>query len=199
MIRYTQNHVMHVWRTAAFFPSGLVSKAKRNTLETFLRNGSLNQPGVTSVRWSWEGDFGNKLWRALLTDPGSTLSFLQGPGPPETKDRPDTDRHTSTYRLKWGLPHQRPQQHHVTKATNGTYTLNTNILKLKATLKSTNLYIRLHGSMTAFIDFFKGTVCNSRLLSLHGSSLVLIQAGTQTTSGDKRQPVVWGQGCASPT
>lgn len=127
----------------------------------------------------------------LLTNPGGTPSILQGPS--ETKDRPDTDRHTSTYRLKWGLLYQRPQQHNVTKATNGTYTLNTNIFKLKATLKSTNLYIRLHGSMTAFIDFFKGTVCNSRLLSLHGSSLVLIQAGTQTCR-EKRQLIVWGGG-----
>lgn len=34
-------------------------------------------------------------------------------------------------------------------------------------LKSTNLYIRLHGFLkTAFIDFSKGTVCNSRLLFL---------------------------------
>lgn len=126
----------------------------------------------------------------LLTNPGGTPSILQGPS--DTKDRPDTDRHTSTYRLKWGLLYQRPQQHNVTKATNGTYMLNTNIFKLKATLKSTNLYIRLHGSMTAFIDFFKGTVCNSRLLSLHGSSLVLIQAGTQTCR-EKRQLIVWGE------
>lgn len=137
------------------------------------------------------GDSGNKRPSVLLTNPGSTPSILQGPS--ETEDRPDTDRHTSTYRLKWGLLYQRPQQHNVTKATNGTYTLNTNIFKLKATLKSTNLYIRLHGSMTAFIDFFKGTVCNSRLLSLHGSSLVLIQAGTQTCR-EKRQLIVWGEG-----
>lgn len=34
-------------------------------------------------------------------------------------------------------------------------------------LKSTNLYIRLHGFLkTAFIDFSKGTVCNNRLLLL---------------------------------
>lgn len=101
----------------------------------------------------------------------------RGQGPSETKDRPGTDHHTSTYRLKWGLLY--PQQHHVTKTTDGTYKLNTNTFKLKARLKSTNLYIRLHGSMTAFIDFFKGTVCNSRLLSLHVSSLVFIQTGTQ--------------------
>lgn len=157
----------------------MVSKThadKSNTLETFLRNLKLNQPGVTS-----------KLSSVLLISPGSMLSFQQGPS--ETENRPDTDHHTSTYRLKQGLLYQSPQQHTVTKTTDGTYKLNTYIFKLKATLKSTNLYIRLHGSMTAFIDFFKGTVCNSRLLSLHLSSLVFIQAGTQMTrsmSGGKK-------------
>lgn len=165
----------------------LVSKThadKSNTLETFLRNLKLNQPGVTS-----------KLSSVLLISPGSMLSFQQGPS--ETKNRPGTDHHTSTYRLKWGLLYQSPQQHTVTKTTDGTYKLNTYIFKLKATLKNTNLYIRLHGSMTAFIDFFKGTVCNSRLLSLHVSSLVFIQAGAQMTGsmsgGKKRQlkKIVW--------
>lgn len=145
----------------------LVSKThadKSNTLETFLRNLKLNQPGVTS-----------KLPSVLLISPGSMLSFQQGPS--ETKIRPNTDHHT---RLNQGLLYQSPQQHTVTKTTDGTDKLNTYIFELKSKLKSTNLYIRLHGSMTAFIDFFKGTVCNSRLLSLHVSSLVFIQAGTQT-------------------
>lgn len=146
---------------------------KSKTLETFLRNLKLNQPGVTSIRWSW----------ILETNRRPCCSLILGSCCPFNRDhqRQRTDHHTSTYRLKWGLYQRPPQQHNVTKATNGTYTLNTNIFKLKATLKSTNLYIRLHGSMTAFIDFFKGTVCNSRLLSLHSSSLVFIQAGTQTT------------------
>lgn len=179
---------MHVGERLVFL-SGLVSTPKRDTLETFLRNRILNQPGVTSERWSCEG--------ILETNCRPCCSLILVARRPIYRDHQrqrtgPTDRHPSTYRLKWGLLYQRPQQHNVTKATNGTYTLNTNIFKLKATLKSTNLYIRLHGSMTAFIDFFKGTVCNSRLPSLHGSSLVLIQAGTQTCR-EKRQPIVWGR------
>lgn len=60
MICYTlkkkKNHVMR-FKEGPGFVSALVSKAnadaKSNTLETFLRNLKLNQPGVTSTRWSW--------------------------------------------------------------------------------------------------------------------------------------------------
>lgn len=61
-----------------------------------------------------------------------------------------------------------------------------NIFKLKPMLKSTNLYIRLHGFLkTAFIEFSKGTVCNSRLLFL--SLFLYTSVHTSIREGARRR------------